>query len=137
MVPLCYPCRGGHRPLQFAAPGPRFFLVQRRPAGGAAAEARLRIASDGAVEHFYGRFLRSSRTHRPLLWSAVELHLVELHGMPSHHPCRGGHRALQPAAPGGNSCFRPGQALVIPGNSRRIVFLFLLCTPSNNTIGVE
>ena len=83
MVPLYDPCRGGHRPLPLRRPGRGFFLVQRRPAGGAAAEARLRIASDGAVEHFYGRFLRSSRTHRPLLWSAVELHLVELHGMTS------------------------------------------------------
>ena len=86
MVPLYDPCRGGHRPLPLRRPGRGFFLVQRRPAGGAAAEARLRIASDGAVEHFYGRFLRSSRTHRPLLWSAVELHLVELHGMPLCHP---------------------------------------------------
>ena len=64
-------------------PGRRFFLFERRPAGGAAAEARLQIASDGAVEHFYGRVWRSSRTHRPLLWSAVELHLVEMHGMTS------------------------------------------------------
>ena len=86
MVPLHHPCRGGHRALQFPAPGPGFFLFERRPAGGAAAEARLRIASDGAVEHFYGRVWRSSRTHRPLLWSAVELHLVELHGMTLCHP---------------------------------------------------
>ena len=76
------------RPPGFAICGARagIFLFERRPPGGAAAGARLRIASDGAVEHFYGRVWRSSRTHRPLLWSAVELHFVELHGMTLCHP---------------------------------------------------
>ena len=38
--------------------------LRRRRLGGAAGDLRLQMASDGSVEHFCGRFLRSSRTQR-------------------------------------------------------------------------
>ena len=128
------------RPPTFATSGARagdFFLSN----GGRRAERRrkrgcrllrmepLNISTDAfcGVHGRIGRFC--GRPWSYIWWNCMVCHCVTPEGEATD--------LCNLRRPGGNSCFRRGQALVIPGNSWRIIFLFLLCTPSNNTIGVE
>ena len=57
-------------------------LRQRGRPGGVAAVLRRQIASDGAVEHFYGRVSRSSRLHSLFFGAAGEVAPAPLPGSP-------------------------------------------------------